>query len=50
MIYILKTTFIKNKMSDHGGAGSFTLVIHSATNTMIGQNANFRNIFEYFRK
>ena len=34
-------------MSDHGGAGSLTLVIDIVTDTMIGQNVNFRNIFEY---
>ena len=34
--YILKTTFIKIKMSDHLGTGSLTLVIDIATDTMIG--------------
>ena len=36
MFYISKTTFIEIKMSDHGGAGSLTLLIDIATNTMIG--------------
>ena len=36
MFYISKTTFIKIKMLDHGGAGSLTLVIDIATDTMIG--------------
>ena len=31
-------------MSDHGGAGSVTLVRDIVTDTMIGKNCNFRNI------
>ena len=50
MFYISKTTFIKIKMSDHGGAGSLRLVIDIVLNNMIGQNGYFRNIFEYFGK